>query len=364
MSKEPWRPTCANPSCPDPNGRIVRHSSFRTRKGLRQRYRCGTCKKTFSAGTGSPYHRLRSTAITFDRAISMSVEGVSKAGIARVLGLSWGTVARWIRRGALHATAFNDRHLRQVEAVELQADELKGYTVSKEELVWVQTALEISSRLWLTSRVGRRTRRDTRLHFADLNHRCASSSSRTLLTTDFFKYNEDCVLRTFGPRCLYAQVDKTYRGNRVIKVDRKFVIGSRDRVEEALLESEDSRKLNTAFIERLNLTIRRSLAALQRKTTAAMRSHRSIAELIELLKCSYNFTRPHQSLRFGKVTRTPAMQAGIATRRLTWREIFLSLRPYGPPSATTHRPGSAFQGLDVPPTKSRRPKNLAWSSNS
>ncbi len=47
---------------------------------------------------------------------------------------------------------------------------------------------------------------------------------------------------------------------------------------------------------------------------------------LELLRCYYNFVRPHGALKFGRETRTPAMQAGLATRRLTLRDIFVSLR--------------------------------------
>ena len=46
----------------------------------------------------------------------------------------------------------------------------------------------------------------------------------------------------------------------------------------------------------------------------------------ELLRCYYNFVRPHGALKFGRETRTPAMQAGLATRRLTLRDIFVSRR--------------------------------------
>ena len=46
----------------------------------------------------------------------------------------------------------------------------------------------------------------------------------------------------------------------------------------------------------------------------------------ELLRCYYNFVRPHGALKFGRETRTPAMQAGLATRRMTLRDIFVSLR--------------------------------------
>ncbi len=48
--------------------------------------------------------------------------------------------------------------------------------------------------------------------------------------------------------------------------------------------------------------------------------------ILELLRCYYNFVRPHGALKFGRETRTPAMQAGLATRRLTLRDIFMSLR--------------------------------------
>ena len=46
---------------------------------------------------------------------------------------------------------------------------------------------------------------------------------------------------------------------------------------------------------------------------------------ISLFKAYYNFVRPHQALKFGKETRTPAQQAGLVSRRLTLREIFTSL---------------------------------------
>ena len=84
--------------------------------------------------------------------------------------------------------------------------------------------------------------------------------------------------------------------------------------------------MNTSFIERLNLTIRRSSAYLSRRTLAHARSTDTLDAHLELLRCYYNFVRPHRALKFGRETRTPAMQAGLATRRLTLRDIFVSLR--------------------------------------
>ena len=82
--------------------------------------------------------------------------------------------------------------------------------------------------------------------------------------------------------------------------------------------------MNTSFIERLNLTIRQSSAYLSRRTLSHARSTERLDEHLELLRCYYNFVRPHGALKFGREIRTPAMQAGLTIRRLTFRGIFLA----------------------------------------
>ena len=47
-------------------------------------------------------------------------------------------------------------------------------------------------------------------------------------------------------------------------------------------------------------------------------------EHLELLRCYYNFVRPHGALKFRREIRTSAMQAGLTIRRLTFRDIFLA----------------------------------------
>ena len=53
-------------------------------------------------------------------------------------------------------------------------------------------------------------------------------------------------------------------------------------------------------------------------------AHDGLDEHLELLRCYYNFVRPHGALKFGREIRTPAMQAGLTIRRLTFRDIFLA----------------------------------------
>ncbi len=147
-----------------------------------------------------------------------------------------------------------------------------------------------------------------------------------LIVTDGFDFYEKVVRRVFRSACLYGQVLKMRRNDRIVKVERRALIGAASRFEEALNNSEDFSTLNTSYIERLNLTIRQSSAYLLRRTFSHARSKEKLEEHRELLRYYYNFVRPHQALRFGRETRTPAMQAGLARWRLTFREIFASTR--------------------------------------
>jgi hypothetical protein len=94
--------------------------------------------------------------------------------------------------------------------------------------------------------------------------------------------------RVFGPACVYGQVIKTRRNDRVVRVERRAVIGAGG-LKQALRNSEDSVKLNTSFVERLNLTIRQGSAYLGRRTICQARSKERLEDHIELFRCYYNF---------------------------------------------------------------------------
>ena len=138
--------------------------------------------------------------------------------------------------------------------------------------------------------------------------------------------------RAFGPTAVYVQVDNLYRGNQIVRPRARLVLGTEWRYEAAKRRMEDSSRPNTAFIERLNLLMRHGCSYLRRRTAAPMRKPQKLTNALDILRCFYNFVRPHSSLRFGKVTRTPAMQAEIFSRPLTFREIFCWVPPPRPRS--------------------------------
>jgi hypothetical protein len=100
------------------------------------------------------------------------------------------------------------------------------------------------------------------------------------------------------------------------------VLGGAWRQKQVLHDSEDSVKLNTSFVERLNLTIRQGSAYLGRRTICQARWKERLEDHLKLFRCYYNFIRPHRALKFGCEVRTPAMQAGLTRRLLVFREIF------------------------------------------
>ena len=77
-------------------------------------------------------------------------------------------------------------------------------------------------------------------------------------------------------------------------------------------------------MERLNLTIRQGSAYLSRRSPCHARPKEHLGDALELLRCYCNFVRPHRGLKFGRDIRTPAMQAGLVTRELSFREIFMA----------------------------------------
>lgn len=307
------------------DARTIRHGFFRTRCGRRRRYRCLDSGRTFSSRLDSAYFRLRCSSIRFDRVAMLSVEEMSRAAISRVESISWNTADRWISRANKYASQFNQYMIKEVELVELQADELKTFTTRKACLIWIFTGIEMNSRLRLSTVIGRRSYRNTLTLFNDMLSR-GNISAKPLITTDGFALYQRVIRRLFGIYCIYAQVMKAWRKDRVIKVDLRAIIGSSQQVSRALANSDDSETINTSFIERLNHTLRQSLAALAQKSSSHPRCNQRLQKHLGLARCYYSSIRRHASLVFGRKQRTPAMVAGPTSRVLGFHDVFRLVR--------------------------------------
>ena len=170
---------------------------------------------------------------------------------------------------------------------ELQADEMRTIVGGKEQTIWVFTVIDVWSRLWPSTVIGGRSYGNTLALFRDVFERM-NPGQHPLITTDGFEFYKKVIGRVFGPACLYGQVIKTRRNDRIVKVERRTVIGGTWGLQQTLRDSEDSSKLNTSFIERLNLTIRQGSAYLLRRTICQARWKERLEDNLELLRCYYN----------------------------------------------------------------------------
>ena len=143
---------------------IILHSFYKTSQGRRRRYRCKECGKTFSSTFGTAYYRLQKSKTSFDNVATMSVNGVDKSSISRMTGLSWTTIERWLEIAALYAQNFNEQYLKGYDITEVQADEIRTFVGSRKNVQWLFTAIEVSSRLWISMVVGSRNYQNLVLH--------------------------------------------------------------------------------------------------------------------------------------------------------------------------------------------------------
>ena len=135
---------------------------------------------------------------------------------------------------------------------------------------------------------------------------------------------------------IYGQVKKSYRRRKLVRVSHVMRLGTEEALKAALQRLGFSGRLNTAFIERVNLTIRHGIAALARRTWATAQQSPHLLAHLEWWRAYYHFVRPHEALRValvqprergGKLVaqryrqRTPAMAAGRTNQRWTTREV-------------------------------------------
>jgi transposase InsO family protein len=123
-----------------------------------------------------------------------------------------------------------------------------------------------------------------------------------------------------------------------VEVERRMLVGEAAAYRKRLCQAGLSGRINTSYVERLNLTIRQCVSKLTRCTWGPAKFTPALMEHLEWWRAYYHFVRPYESLeeeltnpirRKGKQQprkyrkRTPAMMAGQTDRRWTVKELLL-----------------------------------------
>jgi IS1 family transposase len=167
------------------------------------------------------------------------------------------------------------------------------------------------------------------------------------------------------PDIVIATVIKRTEKKRVVEITRRMSQGLLSSAEKLLQQSRGGMVLNTAFIERLNGTMRERLASLTRKCRHAAHRLDALETGMYLIGCTYNFCFPHHELsharHFGSPC-TPAMAAGLTDHIWSvWEALTYKVAPapWIEPKRRGRPRTRPLPDLTVPKRPRGRPRKLA-----
>jgi hypothetical protein len=132
-----------------------------------------------------------------------------------------------------------------------------------------------------------------------------------------------------------------------VGVKHRIVFGTQLAVEQVLAAC--GWRINTAFVERLNLDLRQCVAAIGRRVNTLCKGEEGLLDQLALFQTYHNFVLPHASLRqalpepiptngsgSAKLWRpcTPAMAAGLTDHLWSLREVLMFRVPPWPQPRT------------------------------
>ncbi len=344
----------------------------------RQLY-CSSCKGYFLETHGTIFHGKRVSVDLIVRVIACLAEGLGIRGTARVFEVDANTVLQWLVDAAEQLQAFSRHVLHDIRVQQVQLDELfallsavKDGTVSEAEAIerlerapqWVWVAMDPESKLVLAIDMGNRT-----LALAQrVLHQVAlllAPDCVPLFLSDGYQEYLTAIVTHFGhwvqvprhqvtgpapkprwmplPELLYAQVVKTVRRRQLVDMKHRVVFGALAAVNQVLRPL--GWQINTAFVERINLSLRQHVAAIGRRVTTLCKGEEGLRQQLAVDHVYYNFCLPHGSVRQalphpeptnggGSAKQwqpwTPAMAAGLTDRVWSLREVLLFRVPPWP----------------------------------
>ena len=251
--------------------------------------------------------------------LNMLVEGSSMRSISRITGVSINTVTKLMTDAGKACAAYHDATVRNVNASNVQCDEIWSFCYAKDKNVatakaapegagdvWTWTAIDRDHKMILAFEVGNRSAQTAREFMFDLAARLAN---RVQLTTDGHGAYLKAVTDAFSGDVDYAMLVKLYgeptgtQGH-----ERKYspaeCTGAK---KEPIFGNPDPAQISTSHVERANLSMRMGMRRFTRLTNGFSKKLENHLHMLSLYFVHYNFVRMHKTLRM-----TPAMAAGVS----------------------------------------------------
>ena len=266
-----------------------------------RQFQCTACEGYFPEHHGTIFHGKQVAVELIVHVLACLAEGLGIRATARVFEVAPNTVLDWLVEAAEQLRAFSAYFLCDLHVKQLQLDELYAVlsAVKDGELTtakaikrlsrsphWVWVAIDPVTKLLVAIDVGERTLAMAQ-RFVHHVAQVLAPDGAPLFVTDGFREYLTALLTHYGhwvqpprhqakgpgpkprwmplPQLLYAQVVKTTRRRRLVRVSHRVVFGTLEAVNQVLAPL--GWQINTAFVERVNLSIRQHVAAVGRRTS-------------------------------------------------------------------------------------------------
>jgi IS1 family transposase len=349
--------------------------------GYWRQLECSVCHQTFLETLNTIFYGKRVKAETIWQVLKALAEGLDIRATARVFELDPNTVESWLGQAAQHLRAVSHYLIHDLQLSQVQVDELwallghseaeLGAQRNRRGKGWVWVGIDPVSKLMLAYLVGDRSLACAQRLIHAITLLLAPGCMPLFLSDQWAAY-EAALLTHFGqwvqpprrfrqgrpprprwqarPDLQYAQLVKQRIRGRVVRVTYQVIYGSLDSIQARLTSKGTGQVINTAFIERLNLSIRQHVAALGRKVISFAKTEMGLSHQLALFQAYYNFCLPHLALRLplpqpqptkgnGSAKkwqpRSPAMAAGLTDHLWQLEELLLLPIPPWPQALTT-----------------------------
>jgi transposase-like protein len=336
----------------------VGQGNLRVHSRAEQRYQCTTWGQSVAATKGTPFYRVRTAADVVPVGLTLLSPGCPVQAIVAACGLDERPGAAWLTRAGQHCQQVPPHvgQHGQVDRQPVQADELGVKLVGRR--VGRAMALAVPSRLWLGGVIS--PHRDLVL-ITPLGQvvRSWGRSLAILVCVEGLASSVTAFRHVFRdpvrtghrgrPRLVLEEgwrlgpvVTRDVK-RRVASVEQRVGRGTEAAIAGVLAATPSGSGMHTSSSERLNATVRASLAPLVRRGRAIAHTEAALTAGLWLVGCPYNCGWLHESRRqrapvgapWKWQERTPALAAGLTHHRWTRLERLrspVSLPPWVAPN--------------------------------
>jgi IS1 family transposase len=277
------------------------------------------------------------------RSLEAMTRGDTQTSTAQARGHRRETLRRWRRRAAPRARAVDEEFVTDLEVADLELDEQWSFAGAKKAdfaecaergEAWWHKAMARESRLLVEQFVAPRTPEAAEMLVNRSFDRLAAGCLPRVSSDGYDAYTQPLTEQVRAvtlyplqwalmkgkrgrppqpkvipdPALLYGQVVKEREGRKVVKVEKRLVLGP---------PATALSHISTSLLERQNGTARSRNRYLVRKTYGFAKRVEYMDDQCEVDKTFYNFCRKHRGLK----GETPAMRQGLTDHVWTVAEV-------------------------------------------